>query len=77
MEKMDLKILWFVLVGVLYTAYFMLEGFDLGAGILLPFIGKNDTERRMVINTIGSHWDGNEVLFCSPLLLFLFNSSRT
>jgi len=58
---MDLNILWFVLIGVLYAAYFVLEGFDMGVGILLPFMGKNDTERRMVINTIGPHWDGNEV----------------
>lgn len=58
---MDLNILWFILIGVLYTVYFVLEGFDLGVGILLPFLGKNDTERRVIINTIGPHWDGNEV----------------
>ena len=58
---MDLNILWFVLIGVLYTMYFILEGFDLGVGILLPFLGKTDTERRVIINTIGPHWDGNEV----------------
>jgi cytochrome d ubiquinol oxidase subunit II len=58
---MNLNILWFILVGVLYTAFFFLEGFDFGVGILLPFLGKNDTERRAIINTIGPHWDGNEV----------------
>jgi cytochrome d ubiquinol oxidase subunit II len=58
---MDLNILWFILIGVLYTVYFVLEGFDLGVGILLPFLGKSDTERRVVLNTIGPHWDGNEV----------------
>jgi cytochrome bd ubiquinol oxidase subunit II len=58
---MDLNILWFILVGVLYTVYFVLEGFDLGVGILLPFLGKSDTERRIILNTIGPHWDGNEV----------------
>jgi len=58
---MDLNILWFVLIGVLYTVYFVLEGFDMGVGILLPFISKNDQDRRVVINTIGPHWDGNEV----------------
>ncbi len=58
---MDLNILWFLLIAVLYAAYFVLEGFDMGVGILLPFLGKNDQERRMVINTIGPHWDGNEV----------------
>lgn len=58
---MDLNILWFVLIAVLYTGYFVLEGFDLGVGILLPFLGKNDLQRRVLINTIGPHWDGNEV----------------
>ncbi|MFZ6026705.1 MAG: cytochrome d ubiquinol oxidase subunit II [Chloroflexota bacterium] len=58
---MDLNTLWFVLVAVLYTGFFILEGFDFGVGILLPFLAKKDDERRMVINTIGPHWDGNEV----------------
>ena len=58
---MDLNILWFVLIAVLYSGFFFLEGFDFGVGMLLPFVGKKDTERRAVINTIGPHWDGNEV----------------
>lgn len=58
---MDLNILWFLLIGVLYAVYFIAEGFDMGVGILLPFLGKDDKERRMIINTIGPHWDGNEV----------------
>lgn len=58
---MDLNVLWFILVTVLFIGFFLLEGFDYGVGILLPFIGKNDTERRIVINTIGPVWDGNEV----------------
>ncbi len=58
---MDLNILWFILIAVLYTGFFLLEGFDYGVGILLPFLGKNDTERRALINTIGPFWDGNEV----------------
>jgi cytochrome bd ubiquinol oxidase subunit II len=58
---MDLNMLWFVLVAVLYIGFFVLEGFDFGVGILLPFLAKTDDERRMVINTIGPHWDGNEV----------------
>lgn len=58
---MDLNILWFVLIAVLYTGFFILEGFDFGVGILLPFIGKNDLEKRVVINTIGPLWDANEV----------------
>ena len=58
---MDLNIVWFVLIAVLYTGFFVLEGFDFGVGILLPFLGKDDKTRRMMINTIGPHWDGNEV----------------
>lgn len=58
---MDLNTLWFILIGVLFTGYFILEGFDFGVGILLPFLGKDDRDRRLIINTIGPHWDGNEV----------------
>jgi cytochrome bd ubiquinol oxidase subunit II len=58
---MELNTLWFILIAVLYIGYFVLEGFDLGVGILLPFLGKNDVKRRVLINTIGPHWDGNEV----------------
>jgi cytochrome d ubiquinol oxidase subunit II len=58
---MELNVLWFILVAVLFTGFFFLEGFDYGVGMLLPFIGKNDVERRTVINTIGPFWDGNEV----------------
>jgi cytochrome d ubiquinol oxidase subunit II len=58
---MDLNTLWFALIGVLFVGFFFLEGFDYGVGILHPFLGTNDTERRMIINTIGPVWDGNEV----------------
>lgn len=58
---MDLNTIWFILIAVLYTGFFVLEGFDFGVGMLLPFIAKKDTERRLVINAIGPHWDGNEV----------------
>lgn len=58
---MELNVLWFILVTVLFTGFFFLEGFDYGVGMLLPFLGKNDVERRMIINTIGPVWDGNEV----------------
>ena len=64
---MNLNILWFILIAVLYIGFFILEGFDFGVGILLPFMGKAggeasaDTTRRTMINTIGPHWDGNEV----------------
>ena len=58
---MELNVVWFILVGVLFAGFFILEGFDYGVGILLPFAGKNDTERRVILNTIGPFWDGNEV----------------
>ncbi|MDQ0203254.1 cytochrome d ubiquinol oxidase subunit II [Pectinatus haikarae] len=58
---MDLQVLWFILVTVLFTGFFFLEGFDYGVGILLPFVAKDDDERRMLINSIGPVWDGNEV----------------
>ena len=56
-----LQILWYVLIGVLWTGFYFLEGFDFGVGMLLPFLGKKDEERRAIINSIGSVWDGNEV----------------
>lgn len=58
---MDLNTLWFLLIAVLYIGFFVLEGFDYGVGMLLPFLGKKDVERRVIINTIGPFWDGNEV----------------
>ena len=58
---MVLNTIWFLIIAFLFIGYFVLEGFDLGVGILLPFVGKTDLERRMIINTIGPHWDGNEV----------------
>lgn len=58
---MHFNTIWFILIAVLYIGFFFLEGFDFGIGMLLPFLGKNDTERRTIINTIGPHWDGNEV----------------
>lgn len=58
---MELNVLWFILLGVLFAGFFFLEGFDFGVGILLPFLGKDDTERRILITTIGPVWDGNEV----------------
>jgi cytochrome d ubiquinol oxidase subunit II len=58
---MELTDVWFVLIAVLWIGYFFLEGFDFGVGVLLPVIGKSDEERRVMINTIGPVWDGNEV----------------
>ena len=64
---MDLNTVWFLLIAVLYIGFFLLEGFDFGVGILLPFLSRDkspasvDRKRRTIINTIGPHWDGNEV----------------
>lgn len=58
---MDLNIIWFILVTILFIGFFFLEGFDYGVGILMPFLSKDDSERRAIINSIGPHWDGNEV----------------
>ena len=52
---------WFLLIAFLWIGYFVLEGFDFGVGILMPFIGKDEQERGTVINAIGPVWDGNEV----------------
>ncbi|OYP28836.1 cytochrome d ubiquinol oxidase subunit II [Rhodopirellula sp. MGV] len=56
-----LTLIWFFLLGVLLCGYTILDGFDLGVGILHPFIAKTDEERRLVMNSIGPLWDGNEV----------------
>ena len=58
---MNLATFWFILIAILWSGYFVLEGFDFGVGILLPFLGRDDTERRVLVNTIGPVWDGNEV----------------
>jgi cytochrome bd ubiquinol oxidase subunit II len=58
---MDLNTVWFILIMVLFIGFFLLEGFDYGVGILLPFLGRDDADRRVIINTIGPFWDGNEV----------------
>ncbi|WP_328408804.1 cytochrome d ubiquinol oxidase subunit II [Nocardia sp. NBC_00403] len=59
---MSLQEFWFILIGVLFTGYFVLEGFDFGVGMLMPILGKgSDARRRVVLNTIGPVWDGNEV----------------
>ncbi|MCL2781056.1 MAG: cytochrome d ubiquinol oxidase subunit II [Actinomycetia bacterium] len=58
---MSLQTLWFLLIVVLWVGYFVLEGFDYGVGMLLPILGKTEEEKRVMINTIGPHWDGNEV----------------
>ena len=57
---MTLPEFWFLLIGFMFASYFMLEGFDFGVGALLPVLGKDDTGRRVMINTIGPVWDANE-----------------
>src|SRR3712207_2906679 len=57
---MTLPEFWFALVGFLFCGYFLLEGFDFGVGMLLPVLGRDDTDRRVMINTIGPVWDMNE-----------------
>lgn len=57
----ELNALWFMLITVLFIGFFFLEGFDYGVGMLLPFLGKTERQRREIINTIGPVWDGNEV----------------
>jgi cytochrome d ubiquinol oxidase subunit II len=57
---MDLAILWFGIVAFFFVGYFVLDGFDFGVGMALPFLGKDDVDRRVMINTIGPVWDLNE-----------------
>ncbi len=56
-----LETIWFILWGLLWAVYFVLDGFDLGMGSLLPFLAKSETEKRILYNATGPYWDGNEV----------------
>jgi cytochrome bd ubiquinol oxidase subunit II len=58
---MDLQVFWFCLIGVLWAGYFLLEGFDFGVGMLLPFLPRDERERGVMFESIGPVWDGNEV----------------
>ncbi|QKT10197.1 cytochrome d ubiquinol oxidase subunit II [Rhodococcus sp. W8901] len=58
---MGLQEFWFILIAVLFVGYFVLEGFDFGVGMLMPVLGKTENRRRVLLNTIGPVWDGNEV----------------
>ncbi|MCW3159050.1 cytochrome d ubiquinol oxidase subunit II [Micropruina sonneratiae] len=60
-EPTTLQLVWFGLIAVLWIGYLVLEGFDYGVGMLIPYLGRNDKERRVLVNTIGPVWDGNEV----------------
>lgn len=58
-----LKLIWWVLIGVLLIGFAVTDGFDMGVTALLQVIGKTDAERRVMLNTVGPHWDGNQVWF--------------
>ena len=58
-----LKLIWWLLVGILLVGFAIMDGHDMGVGTLLPFVGRDDIERRTVINTVGAHWEGNQVWF--------------
>ena len=62
-DYLTLKLIWWLLVGVLLIGFAIMDGHDMGVGTLLPFLGKDDTERRIMINTVAPHWDGNQVWF--------------
>ena len=53
--------IWFLLITILFTGFFVLEGYDFGVGVLAQVLGKNDEEKRVYFNTIGPFWDANEV----------------
>ncbi|WP_115553908.1 cytochrome d ubiquinol oxidase subunit II [Xanthomonas arboricola] len=61
LDYTTLRVIWWLLLGVLLSGYAVMGGFDLGVGALLPFVAKNDAERRLVINTVGPVWEGNQV----------------
>ena len=68
---MDLEILWFWLIALLWGGYLVLEGFDFGVGILARVRGRDEAERGRMLETIGPHWDGNEVwLVCAVGAMF-------
>ncbi|RSM65364.1 cytochrome d ubiquinol oxidase subunit II [Kibdelosporangium aridum] len=58
---MDLALIWFLIIAFFWLGYLFLEGFDFGVGMLLPVLSRDETERRVMVNTIGPVWDGNEV----------------
>ena len=60
-EPTTLQVVWYILIAVLWIGYLVLEGFDYGVGMLIPFLGKTEKERRVIVNTVGPLWDGNEV----------------
>ena len=63
LDYTTLRLIWWGLLGVLLIGFALTDGFDMGVGALLPFVAKTDEERRMVINTVGATWEGNQVWF--------------
>jgi cytochrome d ubiquinol oxidase subunit II len=61
LDYQTLRVIWWLLLGVLLIGFAVMDGFDLGTGMLLPFVGRSDVERRVVINTVGPVWEGNQV----------------
>ncbi|KAB7775481.1 cytochrome d ubiquinol oxidase subunit II [Xanthomonas sacchari] len=61
LDYTTLRVIWWLLLGILLIGFAVMDGFDLGVGALLPFVAKNDAERRLVVNTIGPVWEGNQV----------------
>lgn len=83
-----LRFVWWILIGVLLIGFTVTDGFDMGVGVLLRVIGRNDTERRIMINAIAPHWDGNGMAYhrgwctvrsmadglCCSILRFLYRN---
>ena len=63
LDYVALKFIWWLLVGVLLLGFAIMDGHDMGVGSLLPFVGKSDDERRAILNSVGPHWEGNQVWF--------------
>jgi len=61
LDYTTLRVIWWLLLGILLIGWAVMDGFDLGVGTLLPFVAKTDEERRLVINTVGPVWEGNQV----------------
>ena len=62
-DYMTLRLIWWALLGVLLVGFAILDGFDLGVAMLHPFVARNDAQRRVLLNTIGPVWEGNQVWF--------------
>ena len=62
-DYVTFKFIWWLFVGLLLIGFAVMDGFDMGVGTLLPFLGKNDEERRVIINSVGATWEGNQVWF--------------